>query len=101
MAFCTVCGAQVSDGTTTCPACSAGALTTRAAAQPVGGISDNIAGMLAYVTIVPAIIFLVMEPYNRSHFVRFHSFQSIFLHIAWGALWIGLSIVAHVICLDG
>lgn len=45
------------------------------------GLSDNVAGALAYVTIIPAILFLVLEPYNRSPFVRFHSFQSIGLAV--------------------
>ena len=37
---------------------------------------------VAYITIIPAIIFLIVEPYNRNSFVRFHSWQSIFLGIA-------------------
>jgi uncharacterized membrane protein len=41
-------------------------------------MADNVAGMLAYITIIPAIVFLVMEPYNRNRFIRFHSWQSIF-----------------------
>jgi uncharacterized membrane protein len=56
-----------------------------------------VAGMLAYVTIIPAILFLVMEPYNKSRFVRFHSFQNIFLHVAGLVLWIGLFIVSMVL----
>jgi uncharacterized membrane protein len=59
-------------------------------------MTDNVAGMLAYVTIIPAIVFLVMEPYNRSRFIRFHSFQCIFFAVAWTALWIVLSIIAHI-----
>jgi uncharacterized membrane protein len=46
--------------------------------------------MLAYVTIIPPIIFLVTPPYNKSRFVRFHSFQSIFFIIAWIVLWTAL-----------
>lgn len=38
--------------------------------------------MLAYFTIIPAIIFLLIEPYNRNRFVRFHCFQCIFTAIA-------------------
>jgi len=45
------------------------------------GLSDNAAGALAYVTIIPAIIFLVMEPYNRNPFIKFHAWQNIFLCI--------------------
>jgi uncharacterized membrane protein len=46
------------------------------------GLSDNAAGALAYVTIIPAIIFLVIEPYNKNAFIKFHCWQSIFLCIA-------------------
>lgn len=95
MAFCSVCGTQIADGGTVCAACSGRGV----AAQPLvatSGLADNVAGMLAYVTIIPAIIFLVVEPYNRSRFIRFHSFQSIFFTVAIVAIHIALSIVAVV-----
>ena len=47
-----------------------------------GELSDPLVGLLCYVTIIPAILFLVLEPYNRSVFIRFHAFQSIFFCIA-------------------
>ena len=59
-------------------------------ATPVEGLSDTAAGALAYVTIIPAIIFLVMAPYNTKPFVRFHAFQCLGLAIAWfcvGLVW--------------
>jgi uncharacterized membrane protein len=98
MAFCSVCGAQTPDGSTVCPACSrSGASAARPVAATAGGMTDNVAGMLAYVTIIPAILFLVIEPYNKSRFVRFHSFQNIFLHVAAFVCWIALFIVAAVL----
>jgi uncharacterized membrane protein len=97
MAFCNMCGAQIADGATTCAACAG---RTSAAPAPAvataGGMTDNVAGMLAYFTIIPAIVFLVMEPYNKSRFIRFHAFQCLFFAVAWTALWIALSIVAHI-----
>ena len=60
------------------------------------GISDNGAGAIAYITIVPAIVFLVMPPYNTSAYVRFHCWQSIFLNIVGIVLWVGLAIVTVV-----
>jgi len=59
-------------------------------------MTDNVAGMLAYITIVPAIVFLLVAPYNRNRFVRFHSFQCIFLTVAWIALGMALSIVGMI-----
>src|SRR5580698_10081477 len=94
MAFCNMCGAQIADGTTTCATCSA-----RPADAPVAvtsGMADNVAGMLAYITFIPAIIFLVTPPYNQSRFIRFHSFQSIFLFVAVVAIQIGLSVLTIV-----
>jgi uncharacterized membrane protein len=55
------------------------------AAVASSGLADNVAGALAYVTIIPAIIFLVMEPYNRNPFIRFHAFQSLGLAVCWFA----------------
>jgi len=97
MAFCNMCGAQIPDGSTTCAACAGRvpAAPNPAVATP-GGLADNVAGMLAYVTIIPAIIFLVMEPYNKNRFIRFHSFQCLFFCVALIVLQIGLSILAVV-----
>jgi uncharacterized membrane protein len=65
--------------------------------QPTStGLSDNAAGALAYVTIIPAIIFLIVEPYNKNSYVRFHSWQSIFLGIAAIAIDIVLTIIPIV-----
>jgi len=99
MPFCSSCGAQIPAGATTCPACSgAGAPAGGApvAASGSGGLTDNVAGMLAYVTVIPAIIFLVLEPYNRSRFIRFHAFQSIFFCVAWIVISIALSIIGAI-----
>lgn len=98
MAFCIGCGGQMPDGATACPACGRATAGAAGAASPaaVGGLTDNVAGALAYVTIIPAIVFLVMEPYNRNRFIRFHSFQCIFAAVAWTALWIALGIVVRI-----
>lgn len=43
------------------------------------GISENSLGAVSYLTIVPAILFLAIAPYNRSASVRMHSWQSILI----------------------
>lgn len=55
------------------------------------GLTDNAAGALAYITFVPAIVFLVLPPYNASPYVRFHAWQSIFLNVAAVIISIALS----------
>lgn len=57
------------------------------------GMSDNVAGCLAYMTVIPAIIFLLVEPYNKKSFVRFHAWQCIFLALAWIVIDIAISIL--------
>jgi uncharacterized membrane protein len=64
------------------------------------GLSENAAGAIAYLTIIPAIIFLIIEPYNRIPFVRFHSWQSIGLCVAAFVLQVVVSmleVMAHFI----
>jgi uncharacterized membrane protein len=94
--FCSSCGAQMPDGAMVCPACGKGsAATATAVAAPAGttgGLADNVAGLLAYL-FIPAIIFLVIEPYNKNRFIRFHSFQDIFFVIGCIVINIGLIFV--------
>ena len=96
--FCWSCGAQMEEGAVMCAACGkstvqpAGAVTTAV----TGGLADNVAGMLAYVTIIPSIVFLVLEPYNKNRFIRFHSFQNIFFHVAWIVIGVALRIFAEI-----
>jgi uncharacterized membrane protein len=76
-----------------CAACSAKA---GAAQGSTGGLTDNVAGLLAYVTIIPAIVFLVMEPYNKNRFIRFHSFQCLFIAAAGVVVSIAFMIVGMI-----
>ncbi len=100
--FCSSCGTQMDDSATFCAKCGTavgqpgGTAAAPAPAAAAGGLTDNIAGMLAYVTFIPAIIFLVMEPYNKNRFIRFHSFQCIFICIALIAIHIALAFVPFV-----
>ncbi len=57
------------------------ATPTRAAGK-VGVLPVRLAGALAYVTFIPAIVFLVLKPYNKNVFIRFHSIQCL---VCWGA----------------
>jgi uncharacterized membrane protein len=58
--------------------------------QPAqSGLSESATCGLAYITFIPAIIFLATAPYNRNANVRFHSWQSIFLTIAYLVVHVG------------
>jgi uncharacterized membrane protein len=85
-AFCDRCGAPIAVAATGAgPAGEGVPPSTNYVVQPVAissGLSENAAAAIAYLTIIPAIVFLVLEPYNRIPLVRFHSWQSIGLGIA-------------------
>jgi uncharacterized membrane protein len=55
------------------------------------GLSENAAAAIAYLTVIPAIIFLLIEPYNKMRLVRFHSVQSIALGVTSIILQFGLT----------
>jgi uncharacterized membrane protein len=103
--LCASCGTQIAENAAFCPACGKpiGKTSPDVAAAPApaqapltnsGSLSDNVAGMLAYVTIIPAIVFLLIEPYNKRRFVRYHAFQSLFFAIACMVASFALRIVA-------
>jgi uncharacterized membrane protein len=50
------------------------------------GLSSNAAAAISYITFIPAVLFLVLAPYNRDRFVRFHAWQCIALTIVWVAI---------------
>lgn len=103
--FCSSCGAPMAEGAVTCSACGTStgqpvgggtAAAPPSTAVSAGGLQDNIAGMLAYITFIPAIIFLMLEPYNRNRFIRFHAFQCLFLTIALVVIHVALFFIPIV-----
>jgi len=78
--------AAVADGVTV------GSQRPDASGEPLP-IADNIAGVIAYLTIFPAIFFLLVEPFKRNRFVRFHSFQ----HLLLWAAGVGVGIAAALV----
>ncbi len=113
MAFCSSCGSQVEGRF--CPKCGApqaaagGGATGGSTgpqpgytppAQPAagGGMDDNLAGALCYLLgLITGVIFLVMEPYSKRPFVRYHAFQSILFSAAWIVFSIAVSIFLTIL----
>lgn len=86
MVSCPQCKAQLPDNAAFCPFCGLRIFVAKPG-QPVS-LHDNLLGALAYVTFIPAIIFLLTEKFKRNPFVRFHSVQSLFMVVA--AVLIGI-----------
>jgi uncharacterized membrane protein len=102
MAFCPSCGASVEGRF--CPKCG----TAMGGAAPAGaapgaatgaatGMTDNMASALCYVLgLVTGILFLVLAPYNQNKTVRFHAFQSIFMHVSLIGIYIVLGFLVRM-----
>ncbi len=115
MPFCSKCGADVT-GVAACPQCGTAAAgepaggSEGAAAAPqaapqatpaAGGLSDNVAGALAYVTVIPAIVFLLIDPFKTIRCVRFHSLQSIVFSLTAFVLQFAVTIVSIALSFAG
>jgi len=120
---CPQCHAEMPDNVAFCPGCGlrmwvpgrdavkpparppahAPVLTAPAASHPDASVSgqlkDNLIAALAYVTFIPAIIFVLIQPFKGNRFVRFHSFQSIFLAVATVVAAIAMRILYSVLTL--
>jgi uncharacterized membrane protein len=112
---CPDCTAQMPETAAFCPGCGR-PMQTETAAQvkdetkdrevnddeakgevKVGAFPENIAGALAYLTFIPAMIWLVREPYNKNRFVRFHSAQCLLLWFVGVLVGVGLRLSGLVL----
>ena len=109
MAFCPSCGSQV-DGRfcAKCGAAVAAEATTGGTVPPPpaavqsSGLQENVASALCYLLgLLTGILFLVLAPYNQNKTIRFHAFQSIFMHLGIIALYIVLMIVSGALAFVG
>jgi uncharacterized membrane protein len=117
MASCAKCGSLLSEGAAFCTVCGS---PVSAVSSPVpattAGVASNVAAALSYLLgLVTGIVFLVIEPYRRDPFVRFHAIQSICFSVvvmvfwmiwnrvlwaglySFGFLWSVLSLVSNLI----
>jgi uncharacterized membrane protein len=83
MAFCAQCGFEAQGNF--CEKCGAKLNYSQTSAQPAIArpLDENIACAACYLLwAITGILFLVLEPYNRSRLVKFHAYQSIIVGIA-------------------
>jgi len=80
--ICSNCGIELIDANLPCPRCGKNNDTV---ASRLSG-PDRLAAAFSYFTFIPAAIFLLLARFKTNSFVRFHSFQSIFLAVLAGLL---------------
>jgi uncharacterized membrane protein len=111
MAFCSNCGATLTQTSGFCGSCgkpfgiatqgSGGSVSASGeplAASSASGLTSNLAGALAYILgLITGVLFLMLEPYRRDPFVRFHAMQSIFFSAACIVFSIAWRIMVHIL----
>jgi uncharacterized membrane protein len=75
-----------------CPGCGCAMRPVESARGTVGALPEPLAGALAYL-LLPAIVFLLVEPYSKNRFVRFHSFQCLGVCLAGVVVGASLRVV--------
>ena len=98
-AFCSQCGAPMP----TAAAPGPGFTETYAPPPPPGytppqaigasGLSNDAVAAISYITFIPATIFLVLDPYKRVPYIRFHAWQSIGFSVIAFLLHIILTVI--------
>ena len=90
---CPDCGAQMPESAAFCPGCGRPMQIKLPAEQKPGARHDNFLGAFAYVSFVPALVFLLVDPYRKNSFVRFHSIQCLLFGLACVVLAVVLRVV--------
>jgi len=77
---CAACGTTMPDISVFCPRCGRPVVNAQEPALADVAPLDfktRLAGAAAYLAVIPAAVLLLIDPYKRTPFVRFHAFQSI------------------------
>jgi uncharacterized membrane protein len=92
---CPDCAAQMPDSAAFCPGCGRSMQIESAAKQEPGVLRENLVGAFAYVSFLPAIVFLLVDPYRKNPIVRFHSIQCLLFWL----VCVVLSVVVRLLVL--
>jgi len=96
---CSACSAQMPETAAFCPGCGRSMPLTAGARNKVGKLPENIAGALAYFSFMPAIAFLLLDPYRKNKFVRFHAVQCLVVWLAGIVVALALRVLGMAVFL--
>src|SRR5271169_1620340 len=93
---CPQCASSMPDTAAYCPGCGRAMSLGERAQGTVGALPETVAGAIAYF-FLPAIVFLLVEPYSKNRFVRFHSFQCLGLFLVGVVLGATLRVLGFML----
>ncbi len=93
--ICPNCDAPMPDVSAFCPACGLSVAGTSGAVNS----RDRALGAVAYVGLIPAIVFLLIPALRGNRFVRFHSWQAVLFTIASALLGLALKLLFVILAI--
>jgi len=97
---CPDCAAQMPETAAFCPGCGRPMKKPAPPARSSASLfAENVAAALTYITFIPAIVFLVMGPYKKNRFVRFHAVQCLLLWSAGIVIALALKLASPLLFL--
>lgn len=94
--ICSHCAAEMPEISSYCPSC--GQSVPGDSSWPrSGNLQESLLGGLAYITIIPAIIFLLVPNFKSNSFIRFHSWQSILFSVAAVIIGLGMRVIFAIL----
>jgi uncharacterized membrane protein len=94
---CPQCGAQLPPDIAFCTNCGLRMFVGSAGHGARPRFQDNLLAVVSYFTFIPAIVLLVVPPFKRNRYIRFHALQSVYLTIAGVADGILLRLMVAVL----
>lgn len=94
---CSQCAFQMPQTAAFCPGCGQRMQPPSVAQGKVGVLPESLAGALAYLSFVPALVFLLRDPYRQNRFVKFHSVQCLIFWIVGAVLALALRLFGMLV----
>ena len=95
---CPQCSAELPNRIAFCPNCGL-RMVAAPSASSTGQFQERLFGALAYFSFIPAVVFLRLNQTRKSHFIRFHCWQSILLTLSAIVLAIAVRIFFSVVAI--
>ena len=94
--ICANCAAEMPEISAYCPVCGE-PVQPEAEHLFAGDTQQSLLGAVAYLTVIPAIVLLLVPAFKKKPFVRFHAWQSLLFTIATALIGLAMRVVFAIL----
>jgi uncharacterized membrane protein len=94
--ICSHCASEMPDISVYCPGCGCSVDESRDEIS-TADTGEAVLGALAYIAVVPAVVFLIFPATKRKSFIRFHAWQSILFAVSAGVIALATRLVFTIL----